>query len=615
MKSLSTKFICKVLKHYDLIDNELVQYIQVHEKDYQTRLQKKGDTKNIITAIDVISAMQLRGSSDKGQILSEELIMRTLALYWKLPFLKIDLSKLNPAVVTKKVSEPFARKHLLVPVSISKNMLFVAVVNPADKEALEAMRIKSNLKVRPVISTKTDILNVIDACYTSKMPVKEATSTHMDTLQALIANAEADLSNGTLYRSVMINPVTDEIHTDESIDAIVNLTLRYAFQQRATEIHIDPKQFHSQIYFRIDGVLYDVKRIPPKIHNNIGLVLKNQAEMDVFEKHKPQSGRMQFTVHDREMTLRISTIPMKFGEKMIIRILDPILLLRHPDDLGFFSGEHARYQSLLSRPDGIILIVGPPGCGKTTTMYSTLNALSEQGMNITTIENPIELPYDPFNQVEIHPDKGFTFETAVHTVIRQPVGILMIGDISDKETAESVVHASLSGHLVMSSLHASDAPSAFIRLIKMGIQPFLLESTVVGVIAQRLLRRVCRDCGQPYQLSQQEIVALGSPREAVQRPSVQKGVGCLKCRGTGYFGQTAVFEIMEITDEMRPLIHNNSGTHIIRETAVKAGMQTLRQQALEKMRAGITTCEEVLRVTGGLRKQKPHHFKTTIDLS
>jgi general secretion pathway protein E len=605
------------LKRYDLVDNELMQYIKLHEKEYQAQLQKEDYTRksNTITAIDVISAMQLRSSSDTGQVLSEELIMRTLALYWKLPFLKIEISRLNHSVVTTTVSEPFARKNLLVPVSISKNILFVAVVNPMDKQALEAMRSKSSLKVQPVISTKTDILRTIDACYTPEMPAKEATPTDMDTFQGLIDNAKAELSDGTLYRSVIINPITDELHPDESIDAIVNLILRYAFQQRAIEIHIEPKQFHSQIYFRIDGVLYDVKRIPPKIHANIGLMLKNQAGMDVFEKHVPQNGRMHFTIHDRELNLRISTIPMTFGEKMIIRILDPILLVRHPDDLGFLPGELKHYQSLLSRPDGIILIVGPPGSGKTTTMYSTLNALSEQGMNITTIEDPIELPYDQFNQIEIYPDKGFTFETAIHTIIRQPVGILMVGDISDKEAAESVVYASLFGHLVMSSLHASDAPSAFVRLVKMGIQPFLLESTVVGIIAQRLLRRVCDECGEPYQLSPKEITALGSPREAVQKPSVRKGVGCLKCRGTGYFGQTAIFEIMEITEEMRPLIRNNVGTHAIRDAAVNAGMETLRQQALEKMRTGITTCEEVLRITGGMKKQRSQHFKTTISLS
>jgi general secretion pathway protein E len=473
------------------------------------------------------------------------------------------------------------------------------------------MQSRTKLKVRPVISTKTDILHVIDAYYTASPKQEEDFELReFDTFQSLVNTAEAELSDGTLYRSVVINPLTDEMPTDENIDAIVNLMLRYACEHRATEIHIDPKQFHSQVYFRIDGLLYDVKRLSPQIHNNISLLLKNQTGIGVFEKDTPQTGRMHFNFHDRELSLQISTLPMTFGEKIIIRILDPILLLRHMDDLGFRQEQFKRYRSLLSHPEGIVLIAGPPGSGKTTTLYSTLDALAEQGMNITTIETPIALPYDQFNQIELHPEKGFTFEAAIHTISQYPVDVLMVGDIRDKETAESAVNASLFGHLVLGSLHTPDAPSAFTRLIEMGIQPFLLESTVVGVIAQRLMRRVCTHCAQTYQLSQPEITALGSARDAVQTPMVQKGVGCTKCRGTGYQGQTAIFEIMTITDEMRPLIKNNAGTHAIRQAAMKAGMQTLRQQAIEKMREGVTTSEEVLRVTGGLRTAKPQHFKT-----
>ncbi len=617
MNLFSTDFVCKILKHHHVIDDKVFQQIKSREKEQRKRVQKKSATNGsgTITAVDIISSMKLKTSSDTGQALSEEMIMKTLASHWKLPFLNLDISKMTPNPISSKISEPFARKHLVIPVSISKNMLFVAVMNPMDVAALDTIRTASNMTIRPVISTKTDILKAIEQCYTLQESAKTAQK-DLQAFQASVNAAGAELSkNGDSSKSAPSVSVNENGQTDKNIVSAVNLMLRYACEQRASEIHIEPKQFHSQIRFRIDGMLYDVKRLPPEIHTSMGLRFKALARMNISEKRKPQDGQTQFNFHEREMGLRISTMPMLFGEKIMIRILDPILFLRHIDDLGFSQKEFAQYQSLLSRSNGIILIAGPPGSGKTTTIYSTLDALSEQGINLTTIEDPVELPYDKFNQIALQPSMGLTFEIAIRHIVRQSADVIMIGEIRDQETAENAVNAALLGHLVISSVHTYDAPSALVRLVNVGAEPFLVESTVIGVIAQRLLRRICDNCGKAYQLSPQEMAALHFTKEDAERLSLKKGSGCMKCRGTGYFGQTAIFETMEITEELRALIHSNAGSYAIKGAAIKGGMKTLRAKAIEKMVAGITTCEEVLRVTGGLKSAKPLHFKTTIALS
>ncbi len=610
MNLLSTDFVCKILQHYHLIDNDQINHIKLHEKEQRKQLKRKNSENGAgtITAVDIISVMALKTASDTKKDLTEELIMRTLALHWKLPFLKIDLSKRTPSKLSSKISEPFARKFLVTPVSISKNILIVAVVNPTDVAALDMIRTASKMKIRPVISTKTEILKAINQCYLHE---KE-----LENFQASVDAAQAELvKDGTAHKAIELSSVNEEELSEKSVVTAVNLMLQYACEQRASEIHIEPKQFYSQVRLRIDGILYDAKRIPPEIHMSMGQRLKALAGMNISEKRKPQDGRTQFNFHERDMSLRISTMPMTFGEKIMIRVLDPLLFLRHIDDLGFLPEEQDQYQSLLAQKNGIILITGPPGNGKSTTIYSTLDAVSERGINITTIEDPIEFPYDKFNQIIIQPAVGLTFGTAIRHIVRQSVDVIMVGEIRDTETVENAIHAALTGHLVISSLHTYDAPSAIACLIKLGAQPFLVESTVIGIISQRLLRRICRHCAQPYDLSPEERTALGISEEDAETLHSQKGAGCIKCRGTGYLGQTAIFEIMEITDTLRPLILKNAGTYAIRQAANEEGMHILRARAIERMRAGITTCEEVLRVTGGLKSAIAQSFKTTIALS
>jgi general secretion pathway protein E len=337
--------------------------------------------------------------------------------------------------------------------------------------------------------------------------------------------------------------------------------------------------------------------------------------MNISERRKPQDGRMQFTFHDRSIHLRVSTIPVTFGEKVMLRIFDPTLLFRHVDDLGFSPEDLERYLTFISRPAGIVLIAGPTGSGKTTTLYSTLHRLAETGLNIITIEDPIESVHEEFNQMAVQPSLGVTFGTAIRHIVRQSPDVIMVGEMRDKESVDHTIQAALTGHLVLSTLHTDDAASAIIRLVNIGAEPFLVESSVIAVIAQRLIRKICDNCARPYQLTQQELVMLQCSAEEIGKFPLQKGTGCEKCRGTGYFGQTAIFESMEITDDIRSLIHNNAGAHAIKNTAIQHGMRPLRTQAIEKMKTGFTTCEEVLQVTGGLKSGTPHTFQSKAILS
>ena len=306
---------------------------------------------------------------------------------------------------------------------------------------------------------------------------------------------------------------------------------------------------------------------------------------------------------------------MAFGEKVMLRLMDPALLFRNIDDLGFSEAEKEQYQAYIARSTGLLLITGPANSGKTTTLYSTLHELSQHGINITTVEDPIESLSEQFNQISVQPQAGLTFKTAMRHLVRQSPDVIMVGEMRDKDSAEHTMQAALTGHLVFSTLHTHDASSALIRLVNMGVEQFLVESTVIAVIAQRLIRKVCSHCARPYQPTEREMEALRLSREEVENLALQKGAGCPACRGTGYFGQTAIFEIMEINDRLRELIHQNAEAHALKQAAIQQGMATLQAKVMEKMKAGVTTSEEVLRVTGRLRDRKPRKFKSKIILT
>ncbi len=320
--------------------------------------------------------------------------------------------------------------------------------------------------------------------------------------------------------------------------------------------------------------------------------------MDIAEKRRPQDGRIKTRFKNRDIELRVSTMPVAYDEKIVIRILDRATLVQGIEALGFSQQEAGQYQNFISKSNGIVLITGPTGSGKTTTLYSTLDKLATEEVNIMTVEEPIEMLHEQLNQISVQHNVGLNFASALRNIVRQDPDIIMVGEIRDHETVENAIHAALTGHLVFSTLHTNDAPSAVARLVDMGAEPFLVESTLIAILAQRLVRRICENCCQPYKLTKQDMVALNLPPEQIRAAQFFHGNGCSRCRGTGYHGRIGIFEVMPVSAEIRNLIHHNSSAQDIKKTAQKEGMHTLRESAIAKLQSGMTTVEEVLRVTG-----------------
>ncbi|NJD91012.1 MAG: type II/IV secretion system protein, partial [Geobacter sp.] len=360
-------------------------------------------------------------------------------------------------------------------------------------------------------------------------------------------------------------------------------------------IHIEPKREKSLIRLRVDGVLHNVHTVPKKLHPPMVSRIKLLARLDLAEKRRPQDGRIKTSHKGKEIELRVSTLPVAFGEKVVIRIFDPEILMQELDRIGFYPREYQLYSSFINKPNGIILVTGPTGSGKTTTLYSSLRALSSPEVNIVTVEDPIEMVMEEFNQVAVQSAIGVSFDTVLRNILRQDPDVIMIGEIRDRETAENAVQAALTGHLVLSTLHTNDAPSSVTRLLDLGVPSFLITSTVVGIVAQRLLRCICKECSQERQLSPDEIAYLQLDKPEV---TVWEGAGCGECRGTGYRGRTGIFEILDFSDSVKEVITEKMDLAALYVAARNDGMTSLRQVAIRKMLEGVTTYEEVLAITG-----------------
>jgi general secretion pathway protein E len=385
--------------------------------------------------------------------------------------------------------------------------------------------------------------------------------------------------------------------SDQPIVQAVWFLFNYAFDQRASDIHIEPKRETSEVRLRIDGVLHRIHVMPKAVHRAVISRIKTLARMDIAEQRRPQDGRIKTDFKNSEIELRVSTVPTAFGEKAVVRVFDPEILMQDVAELGFFAGEQELFESFIGRTNGLVLVTGPTGSGKTTTLYSALQFLSSTAVNITTIEDPIEMVREEFNQIAVHERVGITFGTALRNVLRQDPDIVMVGEIRDQDTAQNAIQASLTGHLVLSTLHTNDTATSVSRLLDLDILPFLISSTVVGVVAQRLVRTICVHCRMDSVLSHDQVLSLNIHGAEGRELKVCYGAGCGKCRGTGFLGRTGVFEVMPINDRIRELIIQRASAEEIKREAVSEGMITLRDYAIKKMAMGITTYEEVLRIT------------------
>ena len=526
------------------------------------------------------------GTIVEMKMASEIQIAEALAAFAGLRFVKINPLELDLEVVTGALSAAFSRRHGLVAISKTATTLTIAVHDPATPFPGADIKSVTGLDIERVVATRSDI---------------EAVTKNFYDLRTSLKTAEKQLSAGRLPGLDLGNQEYLSAQTDELDPAAAPVVkaldhlLNYAFEQRASDIHFEPKRHVTLVRLRIDGMLHDVHVVPRIVYQAITSRIKLLSGCNLAEKRRPQDGRIKREQGGREIELRVSTMPTAFGEKAVLRIFDPDVVLNRVDQLGFSPPDLVIFEEFLARTHGIILVTGPTGSGKTTTLYSVLKRLSKPEVNIVTIEDPIEMVHEDFNQVAVRPAIDLTFAAALRTVLRQDPDIIMVGEIRDTETAENAIQAALTGHLVLSTLHTNDAPSAITRLLDLRIPHFLVLSTVIGIVAQRLVRVNCPHCSEEYAPEAEEIAALGVPIEGRR---LRRGTGCLSCRQTGYAGRDGIFQVMPVTERIRGMVARQSAGPDIMEAARREGMRTLREAALEKVLAGVTTVSEMVRVTG-----------------
>ncbi len=542
---------------------------------------------NPVTLVDVIVALEIQRADDPAATLDEETIFQALAREWAVPYKKIDPLKLDLNLVTRTIPHTFARRHLVLPVAVEDGCLVVATPDPFNAEVFQDISQVTQLRVRPVISPKSDIIRLIGEQFGFQRSILAA--------ETQFGGPAVDISN--LEQLVKVRSADDLAFDDRHIVNAVDHLFGYAFDQRASDVHIEPKREKTIVRLRIDGVLHTVYELPKNVHSALVSRIKALARLDMAEKRRPQDGRIKMEKGDREAEIRVSSIPVAFGEKVVMRIMDPDILFQDLESLGFGSMDLMRYQNCIHMPHGIILVCGPTGSGKSTTLYSTLRTISGPEVNITTVEDPIEMVHQEFNQIAVQPVIGITFASVLRHILRQDPDIIMIGELRDLETAQNAVQAALTGHLVLSTLHTNDAPSSVTRLLDLGVQAFLIQATLVGVLAQRLVREICPHCKESFEMEAEELAALGLDLGRKGGVTLYQGKGCLKCRGTGYLGRSGIFEVLPVSDAIRRHIKPECDTETLRDTARKEGMATMRENALRKLLQGRTTYQEVLRVT------------------
>lgn len=544
-----------------------------------------GDASAFVSPLEVIADFRFPSHNPKREFLDEEELCRTFSENTDVPFGKIDPLKLDARTLAAIVSKPFALKHLVVPIKLDGTRLVVAMANPFDKRAIQNLEHATGYVVEPVLGLRSEILKTINELFAFERSVQKAEKQR---------SASFDLGN--LEQLVDISGEHDADNSDQHVVRAVDLLMQYAFEQRASDIHIEPKRERSVVRLRIDGRLHDTHSIPKQVYPGFVSRIKIMARLDIAERRRPQDGRIKTAYKESEVELRVSTVPVAFGEKVVIRIFDPSILLQDIQSLGLTSEQRASYQRLLKRPHGIILVTGPTGSGKTTTLYSSLQCLSSPEVNVITIEDPIEMVHEPFNQIAVQESVGISFSNALRSVLRQDPDVIMVGEIRDSETAQYAVQAALTGHLVFSTLHTNTAVGAITRLVDLGIERFLIASTVIALVAQRLVRLICPACAEPADIPAETLAALRLKDIDLDLSRVRRGAGCEKCRKTGYFGRAAAFEVIELTDAMRVMIRDNADEGEIVRAARKDGAEPLMSNAVRKLLAGRTTAEEILRV-------------------
>ncbi len=536
-----------------------------------------------VNGLDVEQAVLHLGLANDVQI------AQALAAQAKLPYVKINPLDLDLDVVTKAIAGPFARRHGMVAIAKTNERITIAVHDPFAPFPFEDVKRVTGLEVDRVVATRSDVETVNKGFYDLKASLKHAEKQLSESRLATV-----DLGN----QEFLSKAATDLDPAAAPVVKALDHILAYAFEQRASDIHFEPKRNLTLVRLRIDGVLHDVHVIPKIVYEAVVSRIKLLSGANLAEKRRPQDGRIKREQGGKEIELRVSTMPTAFGEKAVLRIFDPDILLKGLDELGLSPHDAPKFHEFIARPTGIILVTGPTGSGKTTTLYSVLKHLSKPEVNIITIEDPIEMVFEDFNQVQVRPQIDITFASSLRTVLRQDPDIVMVGEVRDGETADNAVQAALTGHLVLSTLHTNDAPSSITRLLDLGVPHFLITSTLIGVVAQRLVRVNCPHCLEEYEPSEGEAVAMKIPLEKLKPYRFRRGRGCLHCRETGYLGRTGIYEMLPMSEKLRRLVSQQVGALDLYRAAREEGLRTLKEAAIEKVFHGVTTTTEMVRVTG-----------------
>ncbi len=544
-----------------------------------------------LSPVEVLASFQFPDARREAELVDEDKATQAVAQALGVPYRKIDPLKLDAQLITRTLSKPFARKHAVLPIERNNGALVVATANPFDRELLESLRGLVGTDVEPVLSAPSDIHRAIAEVYGFRQQIRDA---HVQLEDA--SRPASDVTN--LEQFVNLSGIDALEASSEPVVAAVEYLLHYAFEQRASDIHIEPRREESIIRMRIDGVLHPIHRIPKSVHGAIANRFKIMSRLDISLK-RPQDGRIRTARGETEMELRVSTIPTTFGDKVVIRILDPTILVRDLSELGFLPDERDAFERWLVRPHGLVLVTGPTGSGKTTTLYSALQALASPEVNVVTIEDPIEMVHEDFNQIAANPKTGTGFAEALRHVLRQDPDVVMVGEVRDGDTASQAVQAALTGHMVLTTLHTNDTVGAIARLRDLGVPPFLTAATLTGVVAQRLVRQVCPSCAADVPLTADEVHALGvpHPEDYAGRLVGRRGEGCAKCRYTGYYGRSGIFEVLGVNPRLRHLIAEGATPEVLLRTARQDGLRSLREHAIRKVAAGSTSFEEAMRAT------------------
>jgi len=565
-KSITGNFLLDILYNKGLIINKQLDRILKVQKDNGSK-----DLQKIIIDLD---------------ILKKDEMMLSLANEIGEKYVNLDDITIDPTIVVL-IPEEMARRHQLIAIDKDEKKLTVAMANPLDVFAHDELKIRLGYDIDSVLSYGEDIDKALDEVF--------GVTDEWDQVIGKIENMQVTVLKEEEKEAADISAITES--EEAPIIALVNLIILRAVKENASDIHIEPfGEDTLKVRYRIDGILHDVMSLPRNLQLAVISRIKIMSDLDIAERRLPQDGRIQVNVGGRKINIRVSILPAVTGESAVLRILDPSNILLELDSLGFSPDILPNYLSLIKKPNGIILVTGPTGSGKSTTLYTTLNLLNSTEKKIMTIEDPVEYRLKGISQVQAKPKIGLTFAAGLRSFLRQDPDIMLVGEIRDKETAEIAVQAALTGHIILSTLHTNDAPSSVIRLIDIGIEPFLISSSVVGVIAQRLVRKICPKCKKGIKITPDMKKILDEYEISSNEITLYKGEGCPYCKDTGYKGRIAIFELMVITENIRELISKNVTTGKLREAAIKEGMCQLREDGIKKVCEGITTIDEVLRV-------------------